>query len=75
MVEQQINTTKLQQQKLKQQADWDDFLQSECKELGKYHKVGLFGDPVKRKHGIDILLWVWTYMYKDTKDKINKDTT
>ena len=50
-IEQQIQIAKLQQQKLKLQADWNGFLQSEWKQLGIYNDVGMFGDPVKRTLG------------------------
>ena len=35
----------------------------------------MFGYPVKRTIDMVIHSWVWTYMYKDTKGKINKDAT
>ena len=35
----------------------------------------MFGDPVKRKFGMQILPWFWTYLYKDTEGEINKDAT
>lgn len=58
LIEQQIQIAKLQQQKLKLQADWEGFLQSEWKQLGRYNKVGKFGDPLKRTLGMVIFPWV-----------------
>ena len=60
---------------MKLQADWEGFLHSEWKQLNRYNKVGMFGNPVKRTINMVILPWVWTYMYKDTKGEINKDAT
>ena len=74
-IEEQIRIAKLQRRKLKLQDDWNGFCLSEWKQLNRYHDVGMFGDPVKRKFGMVILPWVWTYMYKDTKGEINKDAT
>ena len=74
-IEQQIQIAKLQQQKLKFQADWEGFLHSEWKQLNRYNEVRMFGDPVKRTIDMVILPWVWTYLYKDTEGKLNKDTT
>jgi hypothetical protein len=34
--------------KLKLTPEWDDFLKSEWKQLDRYTKVGMFGDPVNR---------------------------
>ena len=74
-IEQQIQIDKLQQQKLKLQADWEGFLHFEWKQLNRYNEVGMIGNPVKRTLDMVILPWVWTYMYRETKDKINKAVT
>ena len=37
--------------------------------------MDLFGKPRKRKKGMNILPWGWTYLYKDTEGEINKDAT
>lgn len=34
----------------------------------------MFGKPIKRMKGMNILLWMWTYLYKDTEGEINIDT-
>ena len=66
-IEQQIQIAKLQRQKQKLQADWEGFLHYKQKQLNRYNKVRMFGDPVKRTLDMVILPWVWTYMYRETK--------
>ena len=44
---------------------WDDFLRSEWKQLNRYKKADMIGDPVMRENFITVLPWVWTYLQKE----------
>jgi len=75
MIDHDVKISKLQRKKLQLQDDWEGFRNSERKQLNRYDKVGMFGNPIRRKQGMNILPWVWTYLYKDTDGEINKDAT
>ena len=62
-----LTILKLTRKKLIGTDAWPDFEQSERNQLNKYHKQNMFGEPIPHpgdKHGLTILPWVWTYLYK-----------
>ena len=58
-----MRVSKLKRNQLKQTSDWESFRRSEWKQLDRYHKVKMFGKPVKAEYGMQILPRVWTYLY------------
>ena len=68
VIKQEILVSKLQQQKLKLQSDWNSFLRSEWKKLDRYNQVGMFGDPVKQeKHRSKVRIIIYFNKYKDIR--------
>ena len=48
-ITEQIRISKLIRHKLQGTGEWDKFLKSEWKQLNRYNKVEMFGDPVKEE--------------------------
>ena len=48
MIDHDVKISKLQRKNLKLQLqdDWEDFCNSEWKQLNRYDKVGMFGNPI-----------------------------
>ena len=65
--------SKLKRNQLKMTSDWESFRASEWKQLNRYHKVGMFGNPIAARYGMTILPWVWTHLYEEGKG--SKDQT
>ena len=57
--------TKLSRRKLQQCSDWNDWLQSEHKQLDQYHDQNTFGQPQFLPKGANVLNLLWTYLIKD----------
>ena len=50
------------------------FKEQEWKQLNRYHKVGMFGEPIHQSE-VDyfkILGWVWNYMFKEDPTNPNE---
>jgi hypothetical protein len=62
----------MKRNKLKSTPEWNDFLRSEWKQLDRYEKVGMFGDPVKANQWMTILPWVGSNVNKE--DPLTGDT-
>ncbi len=60
---------KLTRRYLQQQPDWDDWLNSEAKQLNQYESQGTFGTPQALPKGANLLPLLWTYMIKDCGTK------
>ena len=56
---------KLTRKILKDQDDWEDWRQSEFKQLDQYEDQQTFGEPQERPHGSNLLSLIWVYMIKD----------
>ena len=56
---------KLSRRKLKECTDWDDWQQSEFKQLDQYHAQDTFGEPTTLPRGANVLNLLWTYLIKD----------
>lgn len=54
---------------LKQQPDWEDWRQSEFKQLDQYQAQNTFGKPEPRRPGTNVLDLLWTYLIKDDGTK------
>ena len=66
----QFQISKLTRRKIfkeESQETIDMFVKSEWKQLDRYNKVGMFGEPIARElvQMFKILTWVWTYIYKE----------
>jgi hypothetical protein len=57
-VKEKVKVNLMKRNKLKLTLEWDDFLKSEWKQMDRYEKVGMFGDPVKANQWMTILPWV-----------------
>jgi hypothetical protein len=64
-IKEKVRVNLMKRNRLKLTPEWDDFLKSEWKQLDRYAKVGMFGDPVKADQWMTILPWVWAYVNKD----------
>jgi hypothetical protein len=64
-IKEKVKINIMKRNKLKFTPEWDDFLKSEWKQLDRYAKVGMFGDPVEADQWMTILLWVWSYVNKE----------
>jgi hypothetical protein len=71
-IKEKVKINLMKRNKLKLTPEWDDFLKSEWKQLDRYEKVGMFGDPVKANQWMTILPWVWSYVNKE--DPLTCDT-
>ena len=60
---------KLTRKYLLQQDDWDDWRESEHKQLDQYHNQGTLGKPTKLPKGANLLPLLWTYLIKDDGTK------
>ena len=60
-----VSAKKLTRRHLKTLPDWDDWEQSEFKQLDQYWEQGMFGDPIPAPPGADIFFWVWAYSIKE----------
>ena len=56
---------KLSRRILKQRDDWDDWQQSEWKQLDQYKDQDMFGDPEPMPRGVNLLNLLWCYLIKD----------
>ena len=56
---------KLTRRILKQLPDWDEWKQSEFKQLDQYHDQDTFGEPEPRPKGANLLSLLWCYLVKD----------
>ena len=54
---------------LQKQPDWQDWKQSEAKQLNQYEAQGTFGIPCKLPKGANLLPLLWTYVIKDCGTK------
>jgi hypothetical protein len=61
-IKEKVKINLMKRNKVKLTPEWDDFLKSEWKQLDRYEKVGMFGDPVKANQSMTILPWVWSLM-------------
>jgi hypothetical protein len=61
-IKEKVKINIMKRNKLKLTPEWDDFLKSEWKQLDRYAKVGMFGDPVEADQWMTILPWVWSYV-------------
>jgi hypothetical protein len=57
-IKEKVKINPMKRNKLKLTPEWDDFLKSEWKQLDRYEKVGMSGDPVKVNQWMTILPWV-----------------
>jgi hypothetical protein len=64
-VKEKIRVNAMKRNKPKLTPEWDAFLKSEWKQLNRYEKVSMFGDPVKADLWMTILPWVWSYVNKE----------
>ena len=55
---------KLTRRYLKSQPDWNDWKQSEAKQLEQYRKQQMFGDPQPKPKDSNVLHLLWTYLIK-----------
>jgi hypothetical protein len=55
---------KLTRRVLLQQDDWNDWEQSEWKQLDAYEKQFMFGKPIQRRKDFAVFNLIWTYMIK-----------
>ena len=56
---------KLTRRILKQLPDWEDWKQSEFKQLDQYNDQDTFGEPEPRPKGANLLSLLWCYLVKD----------
>ena len=56
---------KLTRRYLLQQDDWDQWQQSEFKQLDQYRSQGTLGEPTTLPKGANLLPLLWTYLIKD----------
>ena len=56
---------KLTRRKLLQCSDWDDWRESEVKQLDQYESQQTFGPPQDLPPGANVLNLIWTYLIKD----------
>ena len=49
--------------------DWNDWLQSEFKQLDQYCDQHMFGKPTRLLRGANLLHLLWTYIINDDKTK------
>lgn len=63
--------SKLTRGKLIRQNDWDEWQQSEWKQLDQYYSQGMFGNPTEVLDRSQVFHLVWTYNIKDV-DKRKK---
>ena len=54
---------------LRRQSDWMDWSLSEFKQLNQYHAQDMFGDPIQRPPGCNVLPLIWTYLIKNDGTK------
>ena len=57
--------SKLTRRKLKMRDDWNDWLESERKQLDQYEAQDTFGEPCKLPVGANVLDLLWAYVVKD----------
>jgi hypothetical protein len=72
VINEKVRINIMKRNRLKLTPEWDDFLKSEWKQLDRYAKVGMFGDPVMADQWMTILPWVWAYVNKE--DPLTGDT-
>ena len=60
---------KLTRRWLKEQLDWDDWRQSEFKQLNQYEHQNTFSEPMPYPKGANLLNLLWTYLVKDDGTK------
>ena len=58
-------STRLTRRKLKMLDNWDEWKQSEWKQLDQYENQDTFGEPCKLPSGANVLDLLWTYNIKD----------
>ena len=56
---------KLTRQILKQLPDWEEWKQSEFKQLYQYHDQDTFGEPEPCPKGANLLSLLWCFLVKD----------
>jgi hypothetical protein len=72
-IKEKVKINLMKRNRLKLTPEWDDFLKSEWKQLDRYAKVGMFGDPInKADQWMTVLPWVWSYVNKE--DPLKGDT-
>jgi hypothetical protein len=64
-IKEKVRIKIMKRNKLKLTPEWNDFLKSEWKQLDRYAKVGMFGDPIKADQWMTVLPWVWSYVNKE----------
>jgi len=60
---------KLTRRILMKRDDWNDWKQSEAKQLEQYKQQGMFGEPEPRPNKANILSLLWTYLIKSDGTK------
>ena len=55
---------KLTRRYLKQCDDWEEWKDSEAKQLNQYHQQGMFSNPQPKPNQANILYLLWTYLLK-----------
>ncbi len=58
------SSTKLTRRKLRKQPDWQEWLNSEFKQLDQYRDQQMFGEPCPLPHDANVLDLLWTYNIK-----------
>ena len=66
---------RLTRRRLRLQDDWNDWLQSEFKQLNQYRDQHMFNKPKKLPRGANLPHLLWTYIIKDDKRKKKFDTS
>jgi hypothetical protein len=57
-IKEKVRVNVMKTNKLKLTPEWDAFFKSEWKQLDRYAKVGMFGEPIKADPWMTILPWV-----------------
>ena len=63
---------RLTRRSLQLQADWNDWKESEFKQLDQYRDQNMFGKPTKLPIGANLLYLLRTYLVKDNSTKKSK---
>ena len=63
------NQRKLTRKLLQQRPDWNNWQESEFKQLDQYKDQDTFGEPEPRPKGANLLNLLWCYLIKDDRRK------
>jgi hypothetical protein len=56
---------KFTRRQLKPRSGWQNWIESEWKQLDLYQAQNMFGTPIRRPAQATVLPFVWTYLFKD----------